>query len=117
MVTFYKSIIESVLSQSITVWYTRACQQDINKLNSVVRNAENIIGTTLPNLEQLYISRMTKKTNNILEDKYHPARKYFEPLRSGYRFKCFKGNKRFINSCYPSAVKLFNQTSRRGCPI
>ena len=106
--------IESVVSQSITVWYTRANQADINKLNSVIKNAARIIECDLPSLDDIYFTRMTKK---ILEDDYHPAIKYFLKLKSGFRFKCFKGNKRFVNSCYPSAVKILNSSSRTMCPL
>ena len=117
LITFYRALIESVVSQSITVWYTRANQADINKLNSVIKNAARIIECDLPSLDDIYFTRMSKKTKKILEDDYHPANKYFLKLKSGFRFKCFKGNKRFVNSCYPSAVKVFNSSSRRMCPL
>ena len=117
LITFYRALIESVVSQSITVWYTRANQADINKLNSVIKNAARIIECDLPSLEDIYFARVSKKTKKILEDDYHPANKYFLKLKSGFRFKCFKGNKRFVNSCYPSAVKVFNSSSRRMRPL
>jgi hypothetical protein len=97
LITFYRALIESVVSQSITVWYTRANQADINKLNSVIKNAARIIECDLPSLEDIYFARVSKKTKKILEDDYHPANKYFLKLKSGFRFKCFKGNKRFVN--------------------
>ena len=117
LLTFYRALIESVVSQSITVWFTRANQADLYKLNRVIDNASKVIGCELPSLYDLYIQRIAKKTQKILKDDYHPAKKYFLKLKSGFRFRCFKGNQRFVNSCYPSAVKVFNGTSTRMCPL
>ena len=50
-----------------------------------------------------------KKTELILKDNTHPANTYFDFLPSKRRLRHFKGNKRFINSTYPQAVRLFNE--------
>ena len=44
ILTFYTAIIEKIVSQSITVWYTRASQQDLTKLNSIIRTSKQIVG-------------------------------------------------------------------------
>ena len=36
LLTFYRAIVESVLTQAIIVWFDRATQADLNKLSSVV---------------------------------------------------------------------------------
>ena len=108
LLLFYSAIIEKILTQSITVWYDRATMSDISKLNSVRRNAERIIGISLPPLIDIYHQRMECKINNIMKDKFHPAYKYFEYLPSGKRFRAFCGNKRFVNSFFPAAVKYHN---------
>ena len=108
LIHFYRAIIQSIISSSILVWFDRAAQHDINKLSSVIRHSERIIGLPLPSLEEIYINRLTNKTKIILNDLYHPARKYFEFLKSGRRLRHFKGNRRFLNSTYPQAIKHFN---------
>lgn len=113
LVNFYRAVIESVLTQSITVWYTRAPKKNLQKLTSIIKKAEKIIGRSLPSLEKIYKHRTTNKSKKIMKDKTHPANKLFEFLPSGYRLKAFKGNKRLVNSLYPSAVKLFNRNAGR----
>ncbi len=54
---FYSAIIESVLCTSITVWFSSASKSDLRRLRRVVRTAERTIGTTLPTLQELYLSR------------------------------------------------------------
>ena len=108
LINFYRAIIESILTFSITVWYDRASLNDLCKLQSVIRTSEKIIGTSLSSLESLYVSRLSKKTSKIMRDNCHPSFKYFEFLPSNRRLRCYKGNKRFVESFYPQAVKYFN---------
>ena len=105
---FYRSIIESILTSSITVWFDKATQHDLLKLYSITKSAEKIIGIDLPSLEDIYVQRLVRKTNLILKDNSHPAVKYFDILPSGRRMRHFKGNARFLNTTYPQAVKIFN---------
>ncbi len=60
---FYSAIIESVLCTSITVWFSSATKSDHWRLRRVVRTAERIIGTTLPTLQELYSSRVSKRAS------------------------------------------------------
>ncbi len=57
------------------------------KTKRVVRTAEQIIGTTLPNLQELYSSRVSKRTDKITLDPSHPAHSLFELLPSGRRYR------------------------------
>ncbi len=66
MKQFYSAIIKSVLCTSITVWFSSATKSDHIRLRSVVRTAERIIGTTLPTLQELYSSRVSKKAGKII---------------------------------------------------
>ncbi len=65
---FYSAIIESVLCTSITVWFNSATKSDHRRLRRVVRTAERIIGTTLPTLQELYSSRVSKRAGKIALD-------------------------------------------------
>ncbi|KAL0195166.1 hypothetical protein M9458_008738, partial [Cirrhinus mrigala] len=61
MTQFYSAVIESVL------------KSDIRRLQRTVRTAERIIGVHLPNLQDLYISRVKKRAGNIIQDPSHPG--------------------------------------------
>ena len=108
LINFYRCVIESILTSNIIVWYGRATKKDLNLLSSVIKHAEYIIGVSLPSLHDIYLKRISKKSNTILKDPEHPAHKYFELLPSGKRYRHFKGNKRYINSTFPQTVRFLN---------
>ncbi len=60
LIQFYYAIIESVFCMSITVWFSSATKSDLRRLRRVVRTAKQIIDTTLPTLQELYLSRVSK---------------------------------------------------------
>ena len=108
LINFYIAIVESVLTTSITVWFDRTTCQLKSKLQSIVRISEKIIGAPLPSLELIYLSRPEATSKKVMNDRFHPAFSYFDPLPSGRRLRAFKGNKRFINSFNPQAIKFLN---------
>lgn len=110
LINFYRATVESILTRSITVWFGSAGKKEINKLDSVVRTAQKIIGTALPSLQSIFNERAKKKTICIIKDEFHPANHLFEFLRSGRRLRTFRGNKRFTNSFYPVATRIFNSS-------
>ncbi len=64
---FYSGIIESVLCTSITVWFSSATKSDLRRLQRVVWTAQRIIGTILPTLQDLYLSRVSKRAGITLD--------------------------------------------------
>uniref|UniRef100_A0AAV2KWQ0 Alkylated DNA repair protein AlkB homologue 8 N-terminal domain-containing protein n=1 Tax=Knipowitschia caucasica TaxID=637954 RepID=A0AAV2KWQ0_KNICA len=56
LVQFYTAIIESILTSSITVWFAGATVRDKQRLQRIVRSAEEVIGRSLPSLQDLSIS-------------------------------------------------------------
>ncbi len=66
----YSAIIDSVLCTSITVWFSSATKSDLRRLQRVVRTAERIIGTPLPTLQELYLSRVSKRAGKITRTPY-----------------------------------------------
>ncbi|KAI2666636.1 putative RNA-directed DNA polymerase from transposon BS [Labeo rohita] len=108
---FYSAIIESVLCSSITVWFGSATKTDIRRLQWTVRAAERIIGIPLPNLHDLYTSRVRKRAKKITLDPSHPAHSLFELLPSGRRYRalCTK-TARHKNSFFPQAISHLNHT-------
>ncbi len=106
---FYSAIIESVLYMSITVWFSSATKSDIRKLRRVVWTAEQIIGTTLPSLQELYLSRVSKRAGKITLDPSHPAHSLFELLPSGRRCRALSTRMtRHRNSFFAYAIHLMN---------
>ena len=106
---FYRAVIESVLSFSITVWFGRASQDEIIQIESVVKNASKLIGLKMPSIRSLYLSRSLRKSKRIVQDEYHPANHLFELLPSGKRYRSIKTKTtRFNNSFYPQALRFLN---------
>ncbi len=109
LIQFYSAITESVLCTSITVWFSSATKSDLRRLQRVVRTAERIIGTTLPTLQELYLSRVSKRACKITLDPSHPAHSLFELLPSGRRYRALSTRTaRHRNSFFPQAIHLMN---------
>ncbi len=106
---FYSAIIESILCASITVWFSSPTKSDLRRLKRVVRTAEQIIGTTLPTLQELYLSRVSKRAGKITLDPSHPAHSLFELLPSGRRYRALSTRTaRHRNSFFPQTIHLMN---------
>ncbi len=109
LIQFYSAISESILCMSITVWFSSATKSDLRRLRRVVWTAERIIGTTLPTLQELYISRVSKRAGKITLDPSHSAHSLFELLPSGRRYKALSTRTtRHRNSFFPQAIHLMN---------
>ncbi len=109
LIQFYSAIIESILCTSISVWFSSATKSDLRRLRRVVWTAEQIIGTTLHTLQELYSSRGSKRAVKIPLDPSHPAHSLFELLPSG---RCYRARStrttRHRNSCFPQSIHLIN---------
>ncbi len=100
---FYSAIIESILCTSITVWFSSATKSDLRRLQT----AERIIGTTLPTLQELYLSRVSKRAGKITLYPSHPAHSLFERLPSGRRYRALS-TRTNRNSFFPQPIHLMN---------
>lgn len=58
MTNFYRSTIESILCLGMTVWYSSCTAQDRKDLARVVRTAQRIVGSPLPDLDSVYAGRL-----------------------------------------------------------
>ncbi|KAL3040839.1 hypothetical protein OYC64_011762 [Pagothenia borchgrevinki] len=111
-VNFYTSIIESILTSSITTWYaaTHATAKDKGRLHRVIRSVERVIGCNLPSLHHLHASRTLRRAGKIVADPSHPGNKMFTPLPSGRRLRSIRTKtSRHLNSFFPSATGLINK--------
>ena len=106
---FYRSIIESILTFSLTTWFGSTTQQNRDDLQRVVRSASKIIGCDVPPLQLLYDERLVRKAKSILRDESHPAHSIFQPLPSGKRFRTlYARTERSRNTFFHRAVKALS---------
>ncbi|KAI4887084.1 hypothetical protein NFI96_007539, partial [Prochilodus magdalenae] len=68
LTNFYRCTIESILTACITVWYGNCTAYDHKTLKRVVRTAESIIGSKLPDLQDISQSRCLRKIQKIWLD-------------------------------------------------
>ncbi len=109
MCTFYRGTIESILTSCITVWYG-ACNASCRKsLQWTVRAAEKIVGVSLPSLQDIYSTRLTRKALSIAGDPTHPTHSFFSLLPSGRRLRSLQARtNRLKDSFIHQAVRKLN---------
>ena len=113
LINFYRSCIESFLSNAILVWFNSATQKDRNKLNRVIKSASYIIGKPMQQLELIYEKRVKMRTSKIMHDIHHPSNSLFDFMPSGRRLRSYGGSKstgRFLNSFFPTATRIYNKS-------
>ena len=107
---FYRSIIESILSFSLTTWFGSTTAQNRSDLQHVIKTATKIIGCDLPTVESIYEKRLVRKAESILKDDTHPGHTLFELLPSGRRYRTISTKtERSRNTFYPCAVKAMSK--------
>ncbi len=109
MCTFYRGTIESILTSCITVWYG-ACNASCRKsLQRIVRAAEKIVGVSLPSLQDIYSTRLTRKALSIAGDPTHPTHSFLSLLPSGRRLRSLQARtRRLKDSFIHQAVRKLN---------
>ncbi len=99
------------------MWHTLLCSATSRQARDLCedavygRTAYQIIGTTLPTLQELYSSRLSKGAVKVTLDPSHPAHSLFEMLPSGRRYRALRTRTtRNRNSFFPQAIHLMNTT-------
>ncbi|KAI5619386.1 gastrula zinc finger protein XlCGF28.1-like [Silurus asotus] len=87
LTSFYHCIIESILTNSITVWYGGFTVCERKALQRVVKTSQRITGTQLPAIEHLHHSRCLRRAHSIIKDSSHPSHKLFNLLPSRRRYR------------------------------
>jgi hypothetical protein len=106
--TFYSCTIESIL----TAWYGYCSASNHKALRRVVRTAQYITGAKPPAIQDLYTRRCQRKVLKIVQDSSHPSHRLFSLLQHGKRYRGAKSRtKRLLNSFYPQAIRLLNNSS------
>ncbi len=110
MRNFYHCAVESVLTYGLLVWFSSCTKAEQQALQRVVKTAERIIGTSLPEITSVYTCRCLRRVHNILRDSAHPAHHLFQLLPSGRRYRSIRARtSRLSHSLYPQAVRLLNE--------
>ncbi len=91
------------------VWYG-ACNASCRKsLQRIVRAAEKIVGVSLPSLQNIYGTRLTRKALSIAGDPTHPTHSFFSLLPSGRRLRSLQARtSRLKDSFIHQAVRKLN---------
>ena len=109
LLQFYTAIIESILTSSVTVWYSSLDSQSRKQLQRIVKKASKIIGKPLLSVESLYIKHTIKTANKIISAPSHPAHHLFHlmPHRRRYR-SLFTKTSCFKHSFFSAAIRTLN---------
>ena len=109
LVNFYNCAISSVLMYGSLVWYSSSTKADQQALQRVVKTAQKISGTPLPEISTIFTTRCLRRVQNILQDCHHPAYHLLQLLPSGRRYRSLQARtSRLSKSLYPETIRLLN---------
>ena len=107
--TVYKSLVQSILTFNISVYYNILNQKDKVMLSRIINTASKIVGIPQAPLSELHRASVFRKASKIVNDPSHPLFPSFELLPSGRRFRAPRWKKvLFKRSFVPSAVSVLN---------
>ena len=110
---FYRSVVESVICFSITVWFGRLPKKEKNKVNKIIKSAKRS-GAQCETINDLYNRLVIKQTDKIMSDVNHPLHGNYVFLRSGKRLTVpIATRDRYRDSFVPKSIKIFNHTASR----
>ncbi len=67
--------------------------------------AEKIVGVSLPSLQDIYSTRLTRKALSIAGDPTHPTHSFFSLLPSGRRLRSLQANQQTEGQLCPSGCQ------------
>ncbi|KAI3352070.1 hypothetical protein L3Q82_020886 [Scortum barcoo] len=73
LTSFYRCVVESVLSSCIIVWHGSCSAAEKKALQRVVKAAQRTVGRSLPTTMDIYTSRCRKWASCIMKDPTHTA--------------------------------------------
>ena len=88
---------------------THSTARDRKALQRVIKTAQLICGGAFSSLQDMYITRVIRRTHNIIKDNTHPQHSLFTLLPSGRRHRSMKARTtRLTTSFYPQAIRLLD---------
>ena len=114
MKLFYRSVVQSVFTFCLSVFYGNANQKDLNKLSRIIRQSQRLTGGSCLVLDDLYCSICSANAKRIMCDTSHPLNEFYVYLRSGVRLKALKyRTSRFNMSFVPRSIsKVISKCNR-----
>ncbi|KAK1806300.1 hypothetical protein P4O66_000175 [Electrophorus voltai] len=113
---FYTCTIESILTGNITVWFGNSTKQDRQALQRVVRSAERITHSELPDLQTTYYKRCQTKARKIVKDPTHPNNRLFSLLSTDWVLFVFSAMLSFsFARTFPSVKLKFHNAATLPC--
>ena len=111
MLTFYNSVLGSLIRYGMAVWYGSLSVQLKNKVNNLVKLAMKVMGQrTYASLQSLYEERVLSLAGSILRDPSHILYSEYELLPSRKRFRVYKCKSNCLKlSFIPTSINLLNK--------
>src|SRR4029434_5418303 len=104
MVESYTTLVESILTSSITT------AKDKGRLQWIIQSEREDHRLRLPSLLDLFHSRTNMRACKIIADPSHPGHHLFQRLPSGRRIRAIKAKtSRQLKRFFPTAVGLTNK--------
>ncbi len=105
----YRSLIESILTFNVIVWFGLLTVKDKARLARVIKIASKVVGVQQKQLSDLHASAIRKKACRIMQDVSHPLNHCFEMLPSGRRLNVPRARKNIHKKSFiPSAIAVLN---------
>ena len=107
---FYTSVIQSVISFSITCWFGNSTQEATNRLNRVIETCKRLGASNASTLKDIYEKCVLQRTVVIRADTSHPLSSQYQLLPSGRRLRSIKcRTTRYSNTFIPASIKALNR--------
>ena len=114
MVQIFKSLVLSIITFSMSVWYGSCGVKEKSKIQKVSNECSKIINSKLQPINKEYIEAIERKACSIVSSRKHPLNSEFKTLPSGRRFtqpRC--RTNRYKSTFIPSAISNLN--SKKKC--
>ena len=106
---FYTSVVQSVISFSITCWFGNCTMESKNKLSKIIKYCSKLGVQNVQSLSEIYDKYSLHRCNIIYNDCEHPLNCNYKILPSGRRLECIKSRtSRYARSFVPNSIKLIN---------
>ena len=105
----YRSLVESILTFNIGIFYGHLTVKQKNRLNKIVNIATKLKNLKQKSLNDLYQQAISKKSRSIINDPTHPLYSCYEIMPSGKRYRTPAFKRQLYNKSFiPSAVRFLN---------
>ena len=108
---FYSSVIQSVFSFNIIVWYANAGKGQHKSLNRIRKRATKLFNCDVAELDNIFNNTVFKKVNSIMSDSSHPFFTKYNSMRSNRLRALPARTVRYRLSFVPNSIHIFNHMS------